>query len=211
VAKVYKITNLINNKIYVGKTNYTILEKRIKEHFRYAKRFAHRPLYKDINKYGVKIFSYELIEETNNGFEREKYWIKKLNTFEGNGYNLTLGGVGRRQLDYNKICEDYLKMGNLTKVAKINQCSIDSVKKIIDNKNILTISSSTIIQKKYSKKTNMMNLNNELLKTFPSQIEGARYLIKNHYSNVKNATSLSHKISLVKKGQRKSCCGFKWE
>ena len=52
-----------------------------------------------MNKYGIEHFHIELIEETDNPEEREIYWIEKLGSFK-NGYNATLGGDGKKYLDY---------------------------------------------------------------------------------------------------------------
>ena len=51
---IYKITNLINQKAYIGKTVNSI-EKRWSEHQREAQRerAENRPLYKALNKYGI--------------------------------------------------------------------------------------------------------------------------------------------------------------
>lgn len=61
---IYKITNLINGKIYIGQTTCSI-EDRWKEHLHSAKKSVseNRPLYRAINKYGKENFSIEKIEE----------------------------------------------------------------------------------------------------------------------------------------------------
>lgn len=55
-----------------------------------------------MRKYGIENFHIELIEETTNPEEREKYWIEYLGTYK-NGYNATLGGDGKHYLDYDLI------------------------------------------------------------------------------------------------------------
>ena len=64
MSYIYKITNQINGKLYIGKTNRTIQE-RFKEHCRdYLKRGNEkRPLYSAMKKYGIRNFSIESIEE----------------------------------------------------------------------------------------------------------------------------------------------------
>ena len=93
---VYKITNKLINKCYVGKTTKSI-EKRFNKHKTNQKGGIKGYLYDSMRKNGFDNFSIELIEEVNseeNVDEREKYWIKKLNTMAPNGYNLTSGGEG---------------------------------------------------------------------------------------------------------------------
>ena len=87
MAYIYKITNDINGKIYIGKTEFSI-EKRFNEHCKdaFKPRKEKRPLYSAIQKYGVEHFHITLIEETDNPNEREIYWIEKLQSFKY-GYN----------------------------------------------------------------------------------------------------------------------------
>lgn len=43
--------------------------------------------------------------------EREVYWIEKFHSFK-NGYNATVGGDGRKYLDYDLIISTYLTTKN---------------------------------------------------------------------------------------------------
>ena len=52
---IYKITNNINQKSYIGKTERSI-EVRYKEHLRH-RNYLNLPLYKAFNKYGIENFS----------------------------------------------------------------------------------------------------------------------------------------------------------
>lgn len=86
---IYKITNLINGKIYIGQS--VDPQKRFKQH----KGGRGSPiLYAAIEKYGVENFSFEVIEsDIENYNEREKYWIQYYNaTKPGFGYNIQEGG-----------------------------------------------------------------------------------------------------------------------
>jgi len=96
---IYKITNNINNKSYIGKS--IKIEERWKYHKErmYNTKEWNKPLYKAFRKYGVENFSFEILEsyeEDNIDLlnEREKYYIKYYNTFGQTGYNATLGGDG---------------------------------------------------------------------------------------------------------------------
>lgn len=108
---IYCITNIINNKQYVGKTTSTI-EERFKEHCRDSRktRCNKRPLYNAMNKYGIenfKIEEIEYIEDDKLLAEREIYWINELNTYGYNGYNASKGGDGKILYDYNEIIDLY--------------------------------------------------------------------------------------------------------
>lgn len=108
---IYKITNNINGKIYIGKTVKSI-ERRFWEHKNNAKKGRKTALYNAIRKYGEDNFSIEIIcncntlEELN---EKEIYYINKFNSSKSKyGYNLTSGGdggpirKGKSNSDYQK-------------------------------------------------------------------------------------------------------------
>lgn len=77
---IYKITNLLTQDCYVGKSKH--VEKRWKEHFCKGYGAIHsKSFQEDIDKYGASGFSFELIEECGvpELHERERFWIGKLN------------------------------------------------------------------------------------------------------------------------------------
>jgi len=94
MAHIYKITNTINNKGYVGKTALKP-EKRWKAHLYCAKTNGPMAISRAIRKHGEKNFKFEVIEECSveEMNLKETYWIGRLDTFK-NGYNSTLGGEG---------------------------------------------------------------------------------------------------------------------
>jgi group I intron endonuclease len=87
---VYCITNTLNGMKYVGMTSRAIEESR--EYYGSGKYIT-----RVIKKLGRQYFIKEIIEvcdNVDNLREREKYWIKELNTKHPLGYNLTDGGDG---------------------------------------------------------------------------------------------------------------------
>ena len=90
IIGIYKITNKINGKIYIGQSKNIF--KRWSEH-RYEAKNNDKPLYKAFRKYGIENFTFEIIEICNieQLNEREIFWTKFYNSYN-NGYNLTPGG-----------------------------------------------------------------------------------------------------------------------
>lgn len=93
---IYKITNQINNKIYIGLTTCS-LEYRWARHITESKNINNtKHLYKAMRKYGIENFTIEKIDETNDFKELgklERYYIHKYNSTNPKiGYNLTHGG-----------------------------------------------------------------------------------------------------------------------
>ena len=113
---IYIIRNKINDKVYIGKTNVTI-EQRFRDHIYDSKkrRCEKRPLYSAMRKYGADQFYIELIEETDDTSNREKYWIAFYNSYHY-GYNATLGGDGSEYVDRKKIIELHEQCLNIAEV-----------------------------------------------------------------------------------------------
>ena len=97
--KIYRCTNNVNGKVYIGYTQKS-LDKRIIEHKSNSKKGSHYLLHKAIQKYGIDAFHWEIIFESKDKNyllkEMECYFIKEYNSyFENNcGYNMTYGGQG---------------------------------------------------------------------------------------------------------------------
>ena len=93
---IYKITNKINNKCYIGQTIKT-LRIRKSQHIRNIK-YKKYPLHKALYKYGLEDFSWEIICECKSREklnEMECYYIDYYNSHVSkSGYNVALGGSG---------------------------------------------------------------------------------------------------------------------
>ena len=89
---VYKATNILNKKFYIGRCAGEI-KKREYKHWWYANnKKSNMPFPNALRKYGRSNFNWEIIEECikENVGHREVYWIKKLKPH----YNATMGGDG---------------------------------------------------------------------------------------------------------------------
>lgn len=95
--KIYKITNKINGKIYIGQTHKSV-ESRFEDHIKNAETEKQYYLSKAIRKYNKENFIIETIDYAltkNEIDEKEKYWINELKTNNRlYGYNMTIGGEG---------------------------------------------------------------------------------------------------------------------
>lgn len=207
MAYIYQITNDINGKIYVGKTERSI-EERFKEHCKDSNRreFEKRPLYRAMNKYGTEHFHIELLEETDKPEEREIYWIEQKRSFK-NGYNATLGGDGTRYIDYDLVIATYREVQNQNEVARRLNISPDTVHSVLKNNHIDIIPSLTAAAVATGKIVNQYDLQGNYIQSFPSSKAAAESLGK--ITTTSNGAS-SH-ISEVCRGKRKTAYGFIWK
>jgi|HubBroStandDraft_5_1064220.scaffolds.fasta_scaffold51565_2 group I intron endonuclease len=93
----YKIANIKNNKVYIGKT--VDFVRRWNSHKNLAASDArHFYIHNAINKYGIDNFIFEIISEhidENEAYEEEVLLIAKYKSNNAKfGYNLTIGGKG---------------------------------------------------------------------------------------------------------------------
>ena len=110
---IYKITNRINGKSYIGLTTVS-LQRRWGQHI-YSSKTKNYPLYYSIRKYGIEKFSIEVLcicyskEELDN---EENEYIKKYNSKNRDfGYNLRDGGNG------GNLSEETKKKISLSKIG----------------------------------------------------------------------------------------------
>lgn len=94
---IYKITNKINGKCYIGETTKDDPNKRWKQHKNTIKKGMGCPaLGLAVKKYGIENFEFSIliICFDSDRFFYEKEYIKKYNSYGENGYNMTYGGEG---------------------------------------------------------------------------------------------------------------------
>lgn len=214
---IYKITNDINGKLYIGKTELLDPEKRWKEHLSdYKKdRNEKRPLYLAMKKYGEEHFHFEIIEETNNSEEREKYWIETFRTYIGfkdcNGYNATLGGDGKCYLNlnenevinYHKEIACYV----ISDTSKYFNVDPNTIKKILKKNNITWLnrddSAKFLSYVKYGGIYQVDKDSKIVINVFANIQDAADYMNINPYSN------MIYDACKLKKGNRLAY-GYLW-
>lgn len=206
---IYKITNQINGKSYIGKTERTV-EERWKNHQRNIKKLGDRlPLYKALKKYGIENFSIETLEECDNLIldEREIYWIDYFHTY-GQGYNCTGGGEGGIKdyhEDIDEIIQRYLNGERLDLLCKEYKHDYTSIRSKIEAKGVKIDTHAG--PKKLSKSVIAIDpKTKEIIAIYESISAAARAIcqegknpkaIVNHICKYKNTKTISH--------------GFLWE
>lgn len=92
---IYLLTNIRNNKVYVGQTK--SLDERMRRHTNETRRGNNNHLYSAMRKYGLSCFRIEVIEEVDQveADEAECMWIEFYGSDNRDlGYNMTKGGGG---------------------------------------------------------------------------------------------------------------------
>ncbi len=129
---IYKITNTINGKVYIGLTT-TTLNKRWNGHKTCARKAMNNekihPLYCAMAKYGIDNFKIEEIDSSDNFInlgKLERMYISKYNSSNREfGYNITRGGESN-QLDANPRAN--LTVRDVEKIREIyNECKIGPI------------------------------------------------------------------------------------
>ena len=149
---IYLITNLLNDKKYVGQTTRT-LEERFAEHAK-----ADSLLGKAIQKAGVENFTIEVIEQCETQEEldkRETFWIANMDCKHPKGYNCTSGGrhsqnkktTVEKQIDPRK--EFFFKLIG-AKIAYYRTLRDMSQKELAKRANLSTSSLSKIERGRYN-------------------------------------------------------------
>ena len=183
--EIYKITNNINNKIYVGITNQGY-KTRWYKHCSDSIRECGFPLHLAMRKHGIANFIIEIIDTANTIEElkeKEKYWIKTLASNNRQiGYNLTEGGDGT----FGRKTSEETKE-KISNSIKYSERSDDfKIWKTINNPN--------------NKSVKQFDLNDKLIKEYISAKQASREL------NI-NARCISKCASSINKTYK----GFKWE
>lgn len=197
---VYIITNLINNKIYIGSSSYCI-SNRITVHKRFLKQNKHDNSYlqASYNKYGLENFKFEVLELCNkiSCIKREQYWMDFYKSYNRNiGFNIN--EIANSRLN-SKMSEDSkLKMSKAKLGKKLSQEHIlkSKLSRTGQKRSKETIELQNI--KKY-KKLLQYTIDNVLIKEWSSLQEAEIFF------NKKGAIG-----SCARKGLKYTSCGFKW-
>ena len=139
---IYKITNKVNGKSYIGQTIQNVKE-RFYQHcaIKCSQAVLNMAIHRAINKYGKSNFTIEVIEEveSTNLNDRERYWIKYYNSYN-NGYNSTKGGQDKikmfKNLDAESIIKEYKSGKSLREIGRNFKVDKQTIKDLLVRNNI---------------------------------------------------------------------------
>lgn len=139
---IYKITNKINGKSYIGQTIQNVKE-RFYQHCatKCSQTILNMVIHKALNKYGKSNFTIEVIEEveSTNLNDRERYWIRYYDSYN-NGYNSTEGGQDGiklfKNLDTESIVREYKSGKSLREIGRLFNVDKQTIKDLLVRNNI---------------------------------------------------------------------------
>ena len=139
---IYKITNNVNGKIYIGQTIQNVKE-RFYQHCatKCSDSVLNMAIHRAIKKYGKSNFTIEVIEEVEQNIlnDREKYWIEYYNSYN-NGYNSTRGGqdcsTHCKELDTESIIKEYNSGKSLRSIGNTFKVDKQTIKDLLIRNNI---------------------------------------------------------------------------
>lgn len=222
VGEIYKFTNIINGKVYIGKT--INIDRRLKEH-KYRSKYHKNKFGYALTKYGFDSFIFESILSINSTNKSklniilnilEKSFIQKYNSYY-NGYNSTLGGdgcLGTIKSQESKDALSKLKVGksinkgnkaSLDTKIKLSKLSVERYKDIRKKpksifKNLMTDSCRKLQSIKKKKAIQQFTLDNTYIQDWDSALD-ASIILDIQVDTIRKCC----------KNTRKTAGGFTWK
>lgn len=202
VGKIYKATNIVNGKVYIGQT-WKKLKDRISLHYSSN---GCRHFHNALIKYGKESFIWEILETTDNQSVLDELEIKYIKDFSSidNGYNLKDGGSNGSHSEetklllsekFKEIFKDKDKRLKMSKMSKSFWENPDLVAKYKITLKEINNQPETKMNRSAAQKRRFEREDERLL---------ASERTKNHFSNIDNKLSLSKKLKIYwdKEGSR---------
>lgn len=142
---IYAITNTKNNKMYIGQSK--DIMSRWEQHLKSIEfnKNDSIELYKAMKKYGVSNFAFSILEKCplEELDEKEVFYINKYRSFIGfedcNGYNMTLGGQGKKDRidieDFNMVLNSKFLLDMVENIGLQASCFYFTIKAHTINNN----------------------------------------------------------------------------
>ena len=225
---IYKITNKLNGKVYIGQTIKT-LDHRKKGHIQATKDGVNHHLYNAMNKYGIENFVFEEICKASTKSELNYLEAKYILEYDSvrNGYNMGYGGdnnvmdspIVKAKHDKIMRSDDVrLKISqSMKQYRKENPFSENHRKKISEklkgNKHFaghhITDEHKKALNKTHYKKVYCIDCANNIVAKFDNVQSASRWWFNNGYNTVKNELSLCDRIKYSNK-KNIYIKGLKW-
>lgn len=191
ISGIYKITNLLSGKFYIGQS--IDINHRFYEHKIGAGLAHNSAIDAAIKKYGAENFSYEILEECPKEelLSKERYWAEEKyagKCYAPLGYNIAKTGVGTHKINwvsqYNFLGNKIASYMTLSEAAKKMGVSSSAIKQAIARKGTccnslwdlgLKENIAPYTPKKQGIPINGYNANGELCLTFINGVEAAKY------------------------------------
>lgn len=193
IGTIYKITNLINNKIYIGQTKQHYLDRWTQHKSHARTNSSNHKLAKAIRKYGEENFFVEVVEKCSYEEldEKEIYWIKYYNSIK-EGYNIQPGGHGNsyQELENQQdIINYYYKCHNQQKTCEHFNITDYKLRQLLTKNNLPTDKTN------YGKHAREAVKIVELNKIFESETDCAKFFIENNLCQTKKIDCAKTRIS----------------
>ena len=174
---VYKITNKVTGKVYIGITNQGA-GARYRHHWYEARIGEPAPIHRSMAKYGEENFTLEILETVDTYDElkeREKYWIKFYDSMDrSKGYNLTEGGDGTFGKLHSEETKEKIRQKAIgRKASEETKKKMSEMRKgkTTDKKHAHIMS----LVEKCQQPIAILDVNNNIIKAFRSKADCARY------------------------------------
>lgn len=208
---IYKITNKINGKCYIGQTikpANTIWKEHCARAFYPHETCQRKSLYRAMRKYGLDNFNFEVLQdniETHEQLDKaEIYWIDFYNSFI-NGYNETFGGQGPREILPNQeIIEDYKKTKSARQTALNFGIDHSTVDHILNYNNVPRFTHRQTVGK------SIKITKNDFVKEFESVKDCAEWFASQSFCRTNSPESVRTSLKQVRR-DNKLYYGYKIE
>ena len=201
---IYKITNLVNNKIYIGQTRQNYEQRFIQHKSRARTGSSQHKLARALRKYGDDNFIIEPLEECpfDQLNERERYWISYYQTTNDKfGYNTLIGGQDCTNYqpieNEDEVIEYYYTCHSQIQTQEYFGISDYRLRSLLLKKGLPTDKTN------YGKHTRERVKIIELDKEFDSGVDCAKFFIENNMCSSKKIecvqVRLSHALTHNKK------------
>lgn len=179
---IYKVTNKLNKKIYIGKTEQSLKRRRF-QHYYSAKRGVDTKLYRALRKYKEEDFIWDIVVEGKDQDELNTLEIKLIKEYDSfkTGYNMTLGGEGGDTISMKTPAEKK-KQGSFYKGQKAWNKGLDMKELGYDHFNGRKVRGWTNEQKKaHSVRVKNSKVHQEAYKT---RVHGMAIVIEDSLGNI---------------------------